>query len=351
MAWQRPTLADLIERISADFMSRLALAGAVLRRSTVYVFARVQAGAAHMLHAHLEFLSRQIFPDQSEAEYLERQATLFGLTRRGATFAGGVVDVTGANGTVIPAGSLLQRSDGTQYATDADVAIDAGAATVGVTATVAGAGGNADPGVALTFVTPIAGIGVQATVGDGGIVDGVDEEDDDSLRERLLERMRMPPHGGAEHDYIAWAKEVAGVTRVWVYPLEMGAGTVTVRFVTDDDPDGMIPSPDKVQEVYDHIEPLRPVTAELYVEAPIPVDLDFEISLEPSSAAVHAAVEAELRDLLRREAAPGGTILISHIREAISIAAGEHDHTLISPTANVEYGTGEMAVFGEITWT
>ncbi|QPC44013.1 baseplate J/gp47 family protein [Kaustia mangrovi] len=350
MAWQRPTLAELIDRISSDFTSRLALSGAVLRRSTIHVFSRVVAGAAHMLHAHLEFLSRQIFPDQSEAEYLERQATLFGLTRRGATFAAGDVEVTGANGVVIPAGAELQRADGTRYETDADATVVDGSATLAVTAVVAGENGNADAGVSLTFVSPVSGVGATAAVATGAIIDGVDEEDDDSLRGRLLERMRMPPHGGAEHDYIAWAKEIAGVTRVWVFPLEMGAGTVTVRFVLDDDANSIFPDGAKVQEVYDHIEAERPVTAEVYVEAPTPAPLDFQIRVEPATAAVQEAVEAELRDMLRREAEPGGTILISHIREAISIAAGEYDHTLVSPAADVEHGTGEMAEFGSITW-
>jgi uncharacterized phage protein gp47/JayE len=78
----------------------------------------------------------------------------------------------------------------------------------------------------------------------------------------------------------------------------------------------------------------RPVTADLYVVAPTPVTLNFNIQLTPNTASVKAAVEASLRDLLLREAAPGVTLLISHIREAISVAAGETDNVLISPTTN-----------------
>ncbi|MDX9862130.1 MAG: hypothetical protein RBS99_14555, partial [Rhodospirillales bacterium] len=63
------------------------------------------------------------------------------------------------------------------------------------------------------------------------------------------------------------------------------------------------------------------------------------------------AIEAEIRDLLRREAEPGGTILLSHIREAISIAAGEYDHALAAPAADLAHDTGEIAVFGGITWS
>ena len=57
-----------------------------------------------------------------------------------------------------------------------------------------------------------------------------------------------------------------------------------------------------------------------------------------------------VHDLLRRESEPGGTILVSHIREAISIAAGEMDHELQLPSGNVVFGTGKIAVPGIITW-
>jgi uncharacterized phage protein gp47/JayE len=54
--------------------------------------------------------------------------------------------------------------------------------------------------------------------------------------------------------------------------------------------------------------------------------------------------------MLLRDAEPGGTILISHIREAISIAAGEVDHVLSAPAANVTHASGQLATFGAITW-
>jgi len=351
MAFQRPTLQELINRIQSDLASRMALGSTALRRSLINVFARVYAGAAHMLHGHLEFISRQQFPDQSEAEFLERQGELFGINRIAAAYAGGDVTFTGTNGTVIPEATVLQRSDGAQYSTDAEGTIASGTATVAVTALVAGEDGNADLGVSLTLVSPITGVLAAATVATGGLTDGTDEETDASLRARVINRMQQPPHGGADFDYVTWAKEVSGVTRAWVYPQELGLGTVTVRFVTDDTPGGPIPSGPKVTEVQAYIDAARPVTADVTVAAPVAVPLDFEIELDPDAVAIRTAVEAELTDLLRREAEPGGTILISHIREAISVAAGEYDHTLVSPVANVDHATGEMATMGDVTWS
>jgi uncharacterized phage protein gp47/JayE len=350
MAFQRPTLQELIDRIQGDFVSRLALSGAVLRRSVVYVFARVWAGAAHTLHGHLAFISRQIFADLSEAEYLERHGTLFGITRKAAAFASGDVTLTGDDGAIVPAETTLQRADGVEYVTAEDAAIAGGSATVVVTALTAGAAGNADPGVSLSLVSPVGGVDSAATVAAGSLTNGADPESDNALRVRVLARMRQPPHGGADFDYVTWALEVASVTRAWVYPLEMGEGTVTVRFVVDDDPGGPIPDAPKVEEVQAYIEARRPVTAEVFVEAPIETPLDMTIQLTPDTAATRAAVAAELEDLLRREAEPGGTILLSHIREAISIAEGEVDHVVTIPAADVTHATGELAVLGTITW-
>lgn len=349
MPFTRPTLQELVERISSDFQSRLQLNGAILRRSVVAVISRVLAGASHMLHGLISFLARQIFPDTSEVEFLERQANLFRIYRLPATYATGDVDLVGVDGSIIPDGTILQRADGLQYETLGEETITGGTATVEVTSFLAGDAANALAGTELNFVSPISGVDTVGVVASGALSSGTDRETDDALRLRLLERMQAPPHGGAGFDYVAWAKEVAGVTRAWVYPEELGPGTVSVRFVRDNDAD-IIPDAGEVEAVQEYIDARRPVTATTTVVAPIPVDLDFEIALSPDNVVIRAAVAAELEDLLTREAEPGGTILVSHIREAISVAAGEYDHTLISPLTNVTHTTGEIAVMGEIVW-
>ena len=179
---------------------------------------------------------------------------------------------------------------------------------------------------------------------------GADIETDDALRARLIARIQQPPQGGSDYDYVAWALAVEGVTRAWCYPAELGLGTVTVRFVRDND-DSLIPDTTEVAAVQAHIDALRPVTAQVTVVAPVAVALNFTIGgLDPATSTVRAAVEAELADLILREAVPGGTILLSHIRAAISAAAGENDFTLTSPSANVTRTTGQMTVMGTVTW-
>lgn len=349
MPLSRPSLADLVQRVAADIASRLPGADALLRRSNLGVLGKVLAGVAHGLYGFLAYIARQVIIDTADADYLERWAVIWGLVRHAAVAAGGTVTFTGVNGTAIPAGTVLQRSDGTQFTTNAPGVIASGSAAIAVTASDPGTDGETAAGSVLVMSAPIAGVASSATVAAGGLSGGSDVESDAALRARLLLRIRRPPQGGSRSDYENWTLEVPGVTRVWVRPLYLGLGTVGILFVRDDDP-SIIPDVGEVATVAAYLEERRPVTAELYVLAPTPVALAFTIELTPDTADVRAAVIAELTDVLRREAEPGGTILRSHLTEAISLAAGEVDHVLTVPAADVEHDATEMAVMGVVTW-
>lgn len=348
MAFERPTLAAIVDRVQQDLVSRLETSGAVLRRSVVHVLARVIAGASHMLHGHIEFIARQIFPDRSERDFLVRQAELYGIQPSPATFASASVLVTGAEGTPIPQGTRLLRADGAAYEITAAAVIGEEGVTVEVMAVEAGADGTLDAGVVLVFESPIEGAEAEAAVTES-LHPGADQERTESLRERLIARLRMPPHGGAHADYAAWTREVPGVSRVWVAPRELGAGTVTVRFVRDDDPE-IIPDAEAVAEVKAYLEERRPVTAHVVVLAPVPVPLDLTVHLDPDTANTRLAAAAELEDMLRRHAAPGGTVTVAQIRRALDQAEGVVNYALVEPTTDKPHGIGELPVLGTITW-
>ena len=61
MAWERPSLSSLHERIARDFSGRLLDGSTLLRRSVLAVLAKVWAGACHMLHSVLAWLYLNIF--------------------------------------------------------------------------------------------------------------------------------------------------------------------------------------------------------------------------------------------------------------------------------------------------
>lgn len=349
MPFNRPTLPDLIDRAVNDIEARLPGVDARLRRSNLNVLAQVQAAGIHGLYGYLEYLARQMLPDTAEVEFLDRMATLWlPQPRKAATAAAGVVTFTGTNGSAVPVGTVLSRADGAEYTTNTEVIVTSGTATVAITAVLAGVAGNHEAGnTTLTLVTPITGI--QSSALAGLLTNGADTETDASLRSRIIARIKQAPQGGAAFDYITWALEVPGVTRAWVSAQEMGVGTVTVRFVRDNDVNP-IPESAEIAAVQAYIDQRRPVTAQVSVVAPVATPLNFTIAVTPNTTAVRAAVSAELNDLIRREAEPGATLLLSHIREAISIAAGEINYVMTSPAADVTHTIGQMAVMGAITW-
>jgi uncharacterized phage protein gp47/JayE len=353
MPFDRPTLPELRDRIRRDFNARLPGADALLRQSNLRVIADVLAGLSTLHYGYQEWLSRQLFPDTAETAFLERWASIWGLTRRPATAAVGSVAVRGTAGAVVPADAEFQRVDGVRYRTadGATLAAD-GTATVAVEAETLGTIGDAVTGTQVSTVTALPGVVAQATVAAPGLAGGADEETDEQLRTRLLARIQTPPHGGSASDYVDWTLAVPGVTRVWVAPQEQGAGTVVVRFAMDDaaHPNG-IPTQADVDLVQAHLDAVRPVTAEVFVVAPIPRAIDVTIAtLTPDTPAVRTAVVAELTDTLYRNGAPGAVLYISWLWEAVSLASGERHHRITVPTGDVQLGAGELPILGTVTY-
>ncbi|MFW6167488.1 baseplate J/gp47 family protein [uncultured Ralstonia sp.] len=351
--FNRPSLADLINRTTNDVFQRLQQDN-VLRRADAQVYARVLAGVAHGLYGFIEWISRQIIIDTAEAEFLERWASIWGVQRLAATPATGTITFTVAPGAAdIPAGTLVQTLDGTQFQTTADITVSGLQATTTVTAVAPSAASNGYAGQTANLVTPVLGVQTAAVL--GLLAGGGDLESDDSLRERLLNRIQQPPQGGDANDYVQWtlATPGGGATRAWVVAEQFGQGTVGVAFVCDGNGAGaaILPSAAQIAAVAAFIDTVRPVTAHVTVYAPVAVPIDFAIEgLSPDTLAVQQAITAELADLLAREGQPGGTILLSHMRSAISSAAQEWDYVLVTPAANVVLSPGQIPVMGRVVW-
>lgn len=361
MPFARPSLPDLISRIRGDLRGRLEVAGPLLRRAMVDPLGAVWAGAVHLLYGFLDWLSRQLFADTAERDAVLRKASMYGIEPLPATFATGNVTATGANGSSILAETIIRLDAVTSYRVTTGQVIASGTATLPVAAVLAGAAGNLPEGAALTFESPVpgGGVNVAAVVGPSDITGGDDGDAGDAgterVRSRLLLRLREPPAGGRDADYIGWALAVAGVTRAWTYPRELGLGTVAVRFVRDNDV-SIFPDAGEVAAVQASIDANRPTTAFAVAAAPTSIALSFNIHIVPDNADTRAAVTAELIDLFARVAEPGdgagrGTVLVSAMRGAVGDADGVTDYFLATPGADFTPSTGQLPIVGTITWS
>lgn len=347
MGYKRPPLPELMARIDQDLLSRLPSKKAALAVRITQALATSQAGVTHGLYGYLQWLERQLFPETCDDDLLHLHSA--GVPRRQAAKASGDVTFTGTDRAVITSGTLLQL-DGLEYQTTAEATIAGGSIVAPVEAVEAGADGDQPAGAELSLVSPIPGVNSTAVVDADGLQGGADQETYNSWRDRILQRRARTPRGGAKGDWEGWALEVPGVTRAWEDPLGMGAGSVVIRIMADDAADGPLPSQQLLDAVFDYISKQKNVAAHLYVIAPTPVDFSPQLSVVPDTQEVRDAATASLQDLVEREGEPGGTLLITRVRHAISSAAGVEDYDLPWPAANVDYATGELPIWGGVTW-
>ncbi|MEO0649376.1 MAG: baseplate J/gp47 family protein [Planctomycetota bacterium] len=316
----------------------------------------MEGAQAHLLHGHIQYATRQVVPTTATDEWLDRHADLYSIARKLAAKASGAARFTGTDGSILPAGTLLQSASGVSFLVTASGTVGdpfAGSVTVGVEAIEGGAAGNIGGNVPINLASPVPGIASTGTTDIASpVTGGADRETDTALLGRLITRLSTPPQGGAKADYELWALEVPGVTRAWATPNQNGPGTVGLTFVTDDDPGGLIPDAAKVSEVAAYVDERRPVTVnELQVTAPTQSAVDLSIALNPNTTDVQLSVRANLEDLFVREAQPGKTLALSLLGEAIATASGEVYHVLSSPVANVVPAAGELLVLGEVTFS
>jgi uncharacterized phage protein gp47/JayE len=362
MPFARSSLQQITNRILSDFQTRITGATSLLRRSILGIIARVNAAAFHLQYEYLDYQARQLFISTADEAGLETHSSEYGIPRNAPTFATGSGTATGTTGTIILATSQLSNSDGLLYMMTANATIVAGSATIEFTALVSGEDYNDDAGILLTFVSPQTGVNSTVTVDSDGIAGGADEETNEELRARLLTRKRLPPHGGAAFDYLAWMLEVSGVTRSWLISEYQGIGTLGLIFVRDDDT-SIIPSltlRDAMKAyITSHTDPITgetvgaPVTAVpgIYMIEPTLLSVDLSVSLYQNTLAIRTAIIANVTDMILRDGGGGNTLYLSRISEAISLATNETRHVITLPVADIATTTTQIPVIGTITFS
>jgi uncharacterized phage protein gp47/JayE len=360
MAWNVPSLADLRKQVRDYVAARLPGADANIPNSPLRVISDNQAGLASGVLDFIRWLSKQMLPDTAEAEWLVRHANIWLGGPKAGTFAEGAATFTGTIGTVVPIATQLSYG-GILYETLGAITIGVGATSCQIHALQAGTDGNRTTGDVLSLVVAISGVDSAAVV--VSLDGGVDQETTEEMRGRVLERIRKPPMGGDADDYVAWAKEVPGVTRAWCSPREMGVGTVTVRFMMDDlrAGSGGFPNSGDIASVKAYLDMKRPVAVkDFFVEAPIPEPISFTISgLFSDDASTRANIALSVAAMLADKAAPAfaingvaqdaQTIYAAWVSEAIMQAAGVEFFDL-TMADHVMPSKGALATLGTVTY-
>ncbi len=373
MPFLRPTLTELRAQVAADITAGLPTADGLLRFSNLSILGTAVAGMSHLNFGYLDWIAKQAIPFTASAEYLEGWAALKKIYRKRASAAVGQVTLLGTPGVLIDAGTEVVRADAAIFtATDTVRVASNGKAIVPVQAAGVGESGNTAVGSAMTLgssITGVQSVGAVTSV----ITGGAEQENDDSLFERMLDAFQNTPKGGSGADYVAWAKEVSGVTRAWCAPNGYGAGTVIVYAMLDDanaDQNGFPQGSNGLSSedpratssttatgdqlnIANHLFQVQPVTAMVYVCSPVPRAENFTLTgLSNASTTTRAAVEAAIREVLAEQGAPkkGSVVELQAIDSAIAAVSGTGGFVMTAPTQNIANVLGQLPVLGGVIY-
>lgn len=191
-------------------------------------------------------------------DYLDQKGIELNLPRKGAVAATVNITVEAAPDLIIPAGTRFTTTSvgdeeevPVEFATVATSVVGAsGVAVVSALSTVPGVFGNV-PAHTITQMVDVLD-GVIYITNEFDSVGGVDEEDDDDYRGRLLDALAAAGGPGAKADYRVWAAEIPGVSDSIVFPHWDGGGTVKVVLLG---PDVSVPATATVRTVQEYLDP------------------------------------------------------------------------------------------------
>lgn len=306
----------------------------------------------YMMGVTVSDLPDSVFVSTATGTALDRRAAEQGLTRIAATYAEGVLTITGDPGSVIHAGSLAAAEDILYSTTEAALVPESGTVTVGARCTTAGAAGNAAAGKITRF--PISLPGLTSVTNAEPFAGGYDAETDEELRERYFEKVSRPNASGNVNDYIRWAKEVQGVGDVQVIPLWNGPGTVKV-VITDANTQ---PADEELTAAAAaHIEENRPVGAAVTVVSADTKEIDISAVLDADGRdfdGIKDACETALKEYLAGEANEKRYVSIGRVCQIIMSVSGVEDCNMLrlnTLSSGLNIGEGLIPVLGELNIT
>jgi uncharacterized phage protein gp47/JayE len=290
--------------------------------------------------------------DTAKGKNLDRIGALFGVPRKTSTQATGTVTITGTSGSAINSGDSV-ATDSLQFQFTENTTIPSNG-TIGVTAqcTSYGSIGNVPVGAIKYFPKTLAGL--TSVTNSQAFDTGTDEEDDDTYRARILEKIQEPSTSGNVSDYKQWALSINGVGNAKILPLWNGNGTVKVVIIDS----SMKPaSSTLISNVQTYIESIRPIGATVTYESASELDINISASITIDSASTTTTqaqtdIETAITSYLASIAFNQDYVSYAKVGSLILAVTGVTDYsnlTLNNATTNVTIGNEQVAVLGGVT--
>ncbi|MCI2057965.1 MAG: baseplate J/gp47 family protein [Oscillibacter sp.] len=317
---------------------------------------RLYAAAAQLqaLAIQADWVLDQSFPQTASGTYLDNHAELRGLARAPAGKASGTLRFSApsapAADLTVEAGTICMTAAGTRFTTVQSAVLPAGKLSVEAPAAAveAGSSGNAVAGtVTLLGAYPA---GITAVTNPAAFAGGCDDEDDESLRRRILESYRRLPNGANAAWYEQTAMSHSGAATARAIGRARGIGTVDVYVATAaGQPDAAL-----LSAIQSDLAQKREIAVDVQVKAPTlsPVNISAEISLKEGAefAAAETAIRAALGELFTGKLL-GQPVSMAGLNSLIYGIEGVSNCHLLAPAADFAGGDTILPTLGTLTVT
>lgn len=229
MAYKNKTIEEVQQLLIRSFEHEFNTQLRILPKSFIKILCKVFAGVFIVVYKLVGWYFLQMFPETADWEEitilgvrlrpLVKLGVLFGVGEplAGVQWQGIITIDVLTQGSVLYSGTQLKSSvTGKLYIVEETKALLQTKETVSVVCTEIGTAGNLEKNDTLNFVNPYGFIKTETIVSDVARV-GLDNELESSYRNRVINRFRLQPQGGALADYRIWASEVPGVLNVYPY--------------------------------------------------------------------------------------------------------------------------------------
>lgn len=234
-------------------------------------------------------------PTEDGGSHIDAFAGIFGLVRSAGSKATATVTFSGANGTIIPAGTWVVAASGERYQTLSAVTISEGSATVTVEAEEIGSSYNVGAASISRMQSTLSG--VTAVTNAAPAAGGSDAESDRAFYTRLHTMLSEPVASGNVNNYKQWARECSGVGYAAVLPLWDGNGTVKVVLAGED----KLPVGEPIRAaVAAHIEKERPIGAQVTVVSAVALEISVAATVTLEAGITESSVQLDLEAALQQ---------------------------------------------------
>lgn len=315
--------------------------------------ARMYALAAQIysLYIQADWVVRQAFPQSAEGEYLDYHAQLRSLERKAPVAAQGTVRFSAGEASdsdrEVPQGTVCMTAGLIRFETTKTVVLSAGELTVEapVRALEAGAAGNVAAGAIVSMA--VAPMGISACTNPQPCVGGADGEDDEALRERVLDTFRRLPNGANAAFYEQSALSFDQVAAAVAIPRPRGVGSVDVVAATL----AGVPDEELLEQLQEYFEQRREIAVDVQVRAPQVQQVDVSIQVAAKGGwdiqQVKTQVEQALRGWFDGKLL-GQDILLARLGHLVYSCGGVENYTILAPAADLAVEADVLPTLGEL---